>query len=115
MHENHAMKKTSTFVVALLAAAGAQAGCYTVLGPKGQILSQTSTPPVDMAYQLHQTVPYRYGSDAALVFGVADSDCGPEADLDEVLAPSNIVYQAPQAQRATKGKKAKRRAARRHP
>ena len=87
MHENHAMKKTST-------------------------------PPVDMAYQLHQTVPYRYGSDAALVFGVADSDCGPEADLDEVLAPSNIVYQAPQApqaQRATKGKKAKRRAARRHP
>ena len=110
------MKKTLFFAGALALASAAQAGCYTVLGPKGQVLSQTSTPPVDMAYQLHQTVPYKYGSGSALVFGVADGDCGPEADFDEVLHPTNIVYQQPKAQRAVKARKAKkarRRAVRR--
>ena len=68
------MKKTATFVATLLLAAGAQAACYTVMGPKGNIISQTSTPPVDMSYQLHQTVPYRYGQGATMVFGIADAN-----------------------------------------
>ena len=53
------MKKSVTFLATLVLAAGAHAGCYTVLGPKGQVLQESSTPPVNMAYQLHQTVPMR--------------------------------------------------------
>ncbi|MFT4195634.1 hypothetical protein [Ottowia sp.] len=74
------MKQTATFALALLAAAGAQAACYTVLGPKGQVLSESPTPPVDMSYQLHQTVPYKYGPGATMVFGIADGNCGEPAD-----------------------------------
>ena len=73
------MKKPLTLIATLLLAAGAHAACYTVMGPKGQILSQSSTPPVDMSYQLHQTVPYRYGQGATMVFGIADANCGPDA------------------------------------
>jgi LysR family cys regulon transcriptional activator len=41
----------------LCAATGAQAACYTVLGPNGQILSESPNPPVDMSLPLHQSVP----------------------------------------------------------
>ena len=85
--------KLSLATLALLAAAGAQAGCYTVLNAKGDIVSQTSTPPVDMARQLDQTVPQRYGAGADMVFGIADADCGPpaepyEAQLTPVVSQS---------------------------
>ncbi len=56
--------KLSLAALALLAAASAQASCYTVLNAKGDIVSQTSTPPVDMALRLDQTVPQRYGAGA---------------------------------------------------
>ena len=79
------MKHTATFCATLLLAAGAQAACYTVMGPRGEIVSQTSTPPVDMAYQLHQTVPYKYGPGTTLVFGLADADCGPALDPQHEL------------------------------
>ena len=72
--------KLSLATLALLAAAGAQAGCYTVLNAKGDIVSQTSTPPVDMALRLDQTVPQRYGAGADMVFGIADENCGPPAE-----------------------------------
>ncbi|MDO5288907.1 MAG: hypothetical protein Q4F13_04650 [Pseudomonadota bacterium] len=74
------MKKTAFFIVSLGLAAGAQAACYTVLNAKGQIISESPNPPVDMSYQLHQTVPYKYGQGATLVFGSADPDCGQEVD-----------------------------------
>ena len=93
MQDNHAMKKSVTFVIALLAAAGAQAACYTVLGPKGQVLSESPTPPVDMSYQLHQTVPYKYGTGATLVFGIADNDCGEVVDAYyDINALTSVVY-----------------------
>ena len=66
------MKKSVTFLATLVLAAGAHAGCYTVLGPKGQVLQESSTPPVNMAYQLHQTVPYAYGQGSTMVFGSAE-------------------------------------------
>lgn len=77
------MNATTRFLLATAAAllaAGAQAACYTVLDAKGEIISQTSTPPVDMSHQLHQVVPLRYGDGASLIFGVADASCGPEAE-----------------------------------
>ena len=87
----------SSIAAALLAAAGAQAACYTVLGPKGEILSESPNPPVDMSYQLHQTVPQRYGPGATMVFGIADGNCGAPVDAwydsraltPVVLAPGN--------------------------
>jgi|GEM_PF-3843483 len=44
-----------------------------------------------MAYQLHQTVPYRYGPDATMVFALADRDCGPPADRYYDLAPTPVA------------------------
>lgn len=61
-------------------AGAAQAACYTVMDTQGVVLSQTSTPPVDMSRPLHETVPARYGRGAHMVFGVADAPCGPPAD-----------------------------------
>ena len=94
---------------ALLTGAGAQAACYTVLGPRGQVLSETSTPPVDMSHPLHQTVPHKYGSGAVLVFGLADSNCGPEAELfdDGGLVPA--VHRESQPAGARRAARAPRR------
>ena len=84
--------KLSLATLALLAAAGAQAGCYTVLNAKGDIVSQTSTPPVDMARQLDQTVPQRFGAGADMVFGIADADCGPPAEPFEAAQLTPVVH-----------------------
>ena len=103
------MKKSATFVSALLLAAGAQAACYTVMGPKGQILSETSTPPVDMSYQLHQTVPYKYGKGATMVFGIAEANCGPAVDPYYDLQPTQVVYRDSRVKRVRTGKRGPRR------
>ncbi len=103
------MKKSTLFIGALMLAAGAQAACYTVMGPKGQILSETSTPPVDMSYQLHQTVPYKYGPGATLVFGLADANCGPAIDPYYDLPVKPVVYREGRSQRARTSARAPRR------
>ncbi|MBP7452092.1 MAG: hypothetical protein KA914_04775 [Ottowia sp.] len=106
------MKKTATLFAALTLAVGAQAGCYTVMGPKGQVLSESRTPPVNMAYQLHQTVPYAYGQGATMVFGIADPNCGAELDRYYDLKTAPVVYEAPR--KAVHKGKAKRKKARAH-
>lgn len=88
-------KNTFLFAALLVAAAGAQAACYTVVGPKGKVLSESTTPPVDMSYQLHQTVPYAYGQGATMVFGIADADCGTELDRYYDLKTAQVVYEPP--------------------
>ncbi len=106
------MKKLIALAAAALLATAAHAGCYTVLNSKGAIISQTSTPPVHMDYQLHQTVPYRYGSGARMVFGLDDEDCGPEADLyDDSWRPVKAKASARKAKK--RGRKARRRVLRR--
>ena len=108
------MKKSVTFLATLVLAAGAHAGCYTVLGPKGQVLQESSTPPVDMAYQLHQTVPYAYGQGSTMVFGSADRDCGVALDRYYDLKTAQVVYdEPPKATRQAKGKRQHVRKARR--
>ena len=104
------MKKTVSFLATLILAASAQAACYTVMGPKGEVLSESATPPVDMSYQLHQTVPYAYGQGATMVFGIADARCGDDLDPYYDLKIAPVVYEAP----ATGARKAshKRRQAR---
>jgi hypothetical protein len=103
------MKKVTTFFVVSMLAAGAQAACYTVMGPKGEIVSQSSTPPVDMSYQLHQTVPYKYGKGATLVFGIAESNCGPAADPYYDLMPTQVAYRGDRPGRQRMGARAPRR------
>jgi hypothetical protein len=88
------MKYIAAFVAALLAAAGAHASCYTVMGAKGETLSQSPNPPVDMSQQLHETVPVKYGSSATMVFGIADDNCGNPVDASQDSAEPN----APAAQ-----------------
>lgn len=106
------MKKIAAFAATLFLAATAQAGCYTVLNAKGEIISQTSTPPVDMRYQLHQTVPYKYGEGARLVFGSADPSCGEPADLydDSWRLKQAQAKAAKGKKRATKKRRTTRRA-----
>ncbi|MBK6866409.1 MAG: hypothetical protein IPG98_00260 [Burkholderiales bacterium] len=82
----------SVLLLATLLATGAQAACYTVLGPRGEVLLQSSTPPVDMSGQLHQTVPQRFGPGATMVFGIADPDCGPPVDAYYDGAPTPVAY-----------------------
>ncbi len=103
------MKKIAAFVVVSTFAAGAQAACYTVMGPKGEIISQSSTPPVDMSYQLHQTVPYQYGKGATLVFGIAESNCGPAVDVYYDLQTTQVAYRDERAGRQRVGARAPRR------
>lgn len=74
------LKSWALLLPGLLLAAAAQAACYTVMDARGVVVSQTSTPPVDMSLPLHQTVPARFGRGAHMVFGVADVNCGPAAD-----------------------------------
>lgn len=74
------MKNVLAFAAAALLTTAAHAGCYTVVDGKGNVVLESSTPPVDMQYQLHQTVPYRYGKNARLVFGSSDEDCGEAVD-----------------------------------
>lgn len=73
-------KSWAVLAAGLLFAAASQAGCYTVINGKGIIVSQTSTPPVDMSRPLHETIPVRYGKGARMIFGVADDSCGPEVE-----------------------------------
>ncbi|MCL1961335.1 MAG: hypothetical protein FWG56_06110 [Desulfovibrionaceae bacterium] len=100
------MKFPVILAAALLAAAGAQAACYTVMGPKGETLSQSPNPPVDMAHPLHETVPFMYGGGSVMVFGIADSDCGNEADTyyEAKASPSVLAASKDQAPARTKRK-----------
>lgn len=97
------MTKSSILIAALALSLGsaAQAACFTVLDSKGQILSETSTPPVDMSRPLHETVEKRFGSGAVMVFGLAEPSCGPEAEPFEENATG-------QKRRAARQRKADR-------
>ena len=74
------MKNVIVIAAAALLTTAAHAGCYTLLDGKGNVILESSTPPVDMQYQLHQTVPHRYGKNARLVFGSSEEDCGEAVD-----------------------------------
>jgi hypothetical protein len=66
-------------VLAILAGCGlamsAQAGCYSVYNPAGQLMYQSSEAPVDTRAEYHRTVPQRFGRGAALVYVNDDQRC----------------------------------------
>ena len=99
---------------ALLAAAGVQASCFTVYNARGHMVQRSAETPVNMAYQLHQTVPYAYGQGSTMVFGSADPDCGAALDPYYDLKTAQVVYDEPtKATRQAKGKRQHVRKARR--
>lgn len=117
------MKKSKVFAIALVAGAAAlasisaQASCYIVRNAKGQIISESPNPPVDMSLPLHDTVPRKFGAGATMSFGVADPDCGKEIDTwdksSSASAPRAKAGKKRTARRSTavRGKRSARRTA----
>lgn len=103
------MRKAAILLAASLFASGAWASCYTVLSAKGEVLSESPNPPVDMSYPLHLTVPERFGPGATLVFGVADGNCGSRTDRFSSLPLTGVVYPAEGAPHARQGMRPPRR------
>lgn len=87
-----------TTVVWTCAAQAASASCYYVYGSSNQLLYRSAQPPVDLALQLHETVP-TLGSGLSLVFTPNGAGC--EGTLDMLQNHRNA--QAKLAQRAAQG------------
>lgn len=58
----------------------ASAACYTVYDAKGEIISETSTAPVDMSGSINEAIARRFGPGARLAFGLNEQNCGPAGD-----------------------------------
>lgn len=103
------MRNAAILLAASLFVSGAWASCYTVLGAKGEVLSESPNPPVDMSLPLHLTVPQRFGPGAALVFGIADGNCGAQTDRFGEVRLINAAYPAEGVQQARAGMRPPRR------
>ncbi|MFT4240896.1 MAG: hypothetical protein QM569_01325 [Acidovorax sp.] len=72
------MTKTLPYAAAALAAAffsqSAAAACYLVYGPDKDIVYQSVEPPIDMSYQIHQTLPL-VAPGATMVFSPDNQGC----------------------------------------
>ena len=77
-------------VLALLLSSPALA-CYTVYNPANQVVYHAATAPVNMSYQLHQTMPGFYPG-GHLVFSISDTDC-PKVNLTRSNA-TGVAYAA---------------------
>ena len=53
--------------------------CYTVYNPANQVVYHAATAPVNMSFQLHQTMPGFYPG-GHLVFSISDTNC-PKVNL----------------------------------
>lgn len=101
---------TPFLAAALLTLAGsAQASCYIVMNSRGNVLSETTLPPVDMSKPLHLTVPQRFGPSARMSFGIAERDCGTSIDA---LGIETSPTMRPAAGRASRATRSSRQAAR---
>ncbi len=69
------LKSASGAVLALLLGSPALA-CYTVYNQANQVVYHAAAAPVNMSYQLHQTLPGFYPG-GHLVFSITDTDCPP--------------------------------------
>lgn len=105
------MKNVIAIAAAALLTTAAHAGCYTLLDGKGNVILESSTPPVDMQYQLHQTVPHRYGKNVRLVFGPSDEDCGDIVDYADGEGLKDKVKKNAADLKAREEREAARRAA----
>ncbi len=79
----------------LLTVFSAQAlACYTVYNRANQVIYRAMEAPVDMRYQLHQTLPAVF-NDGHMVFSITDTNCpAVNATRSNVrdVAGGNVVY-----------------------
>ena len=100
------MKKALAYSIAAVASVffsqGALAACYVVYGPAKQVIYRSTQSPVDLSYQLHETVPTVVPG-GTLVFTLSNDDCDFEVDqLAKYARPKNSVGRA-RAPRAPRG------------
>ncbi|GAB3470555.1 hypothetical protein [Polaromonas eurypsychrophila] len=73
---------------------GQALACYTVYNRANQVIYHARQAPVDMRYQLHQTLPTVF-KDGHMVFSITDSNC-PAVNLTRSnirdSAGGNMVY-----------------------
>jgi len=69
-----AIRFAAAALLAGLASQGASAACYQVYGADQQLVYRSTVPPVDMAPQLHQTVP-QVVPGGTMVFTLDNSGC----------------------------------------
>lgn len=72
---NTVLKYTLATLLPVLSASQALA-CYTVYNRSNQVVYHAAAAPVDMRYQLHETLPAVYPG-GHLVFSVTDTSCPP--------------------------------------
>ncbi len=70
--------RTTTLLLPLALLAGwplgASATCYTVYDKASKVIFQATEPPVNLARELHDTVPARFGPGATMVFTLNGSE-----------------------------------------
>lgn len=99
------MKPTAFFAVALwmgLCGHNAMAACYVVYGAGQQVVYRSVQPPVDLSFQLHQTVP-AVAPGATLVFSPGNEGCEFEVDELARYAPQSQPARALRAPRTPRG------------
>ncbi len=74
----HTARQLALGAFALLAAvfSGQAAACYTVYNRANQVVYNAAQAPVDMRYQLHETLPAVF-PDGHMVFSITDTSCPP--------------------------------------
>ena len=100
------MKKAFVYSIAAVAgilfSQGALAACYVVYGPAKQVIYRSTQSPVDLSYQLHETVPSVVPG-GTLVFSLDNDGCDFEVNqLAQYAQPKNSVRRA-RAPRAPRG------------
>ena len=100
------MKKVIAYSIAAVACAlfsqGALAACYVVYGPAKQVIYRSTQSPVDLSYQLHQTVPGVVPG-GTLVFTPDNTNCGYEVNQLARYSQSKSSVGGARAPRAPRG------------
>ena len=87
IYSNHwslTLKNVFVILAACSLTMSAHAGCYSVYGPGGKLLLQSSEAPVDTRLDYHSTVPQRFGQGATLVYINDGQSCAEVGTLDGV-------------------------------
>lgn len=81
-----------TLFMAAVLPVSALASCYTVYSAKGKSIFQSPDAPVDMRYELHDSVGRRFGTGATMVFTLANEYCPGLGDAKVSTTGPTSVY-----------------------
>ncbi len=89
-----AIRFAAVALFAVCTSQAASAACYVLYGPDKQIIYRDDQPPVDMSYQLHQTVP-QVVPGGTMVFSPDEYDCQLKINKLPVAGTTNITPARP--------------------